>query len=563
MALGNAWKTRSALGLAAMMALLGGCVGERGPMGERGEMGDPGTPGTPGTPGSPGTPGTPGMDATLPEDMPAIDKLFAAMGGLDAITERTALVVTAEGTREVAGEGYHPDDGTLVSNTFTTRLERDLSMGRTRIDLERTVLAFGLMAPQTFSIVLREDGGALIGSESIFGAPGGALLPDRWAAEARQARLIEPLVLARELAADPSAVTELGLESVDGVPHHVLALDDEVAPIRFYVSVASGRLTKIATLENDHLHGDVPLEVLFADWRPVGSSGLVLPRSVALELDGHRLHEERRSSIEVDVAIDAGRFSFPDGVTPTTTAADAARGRRTHQFHEAFGSVGIPLDGVQSFVDPVLVSPGVYHLRGGSHNTLVVEQSAGVVVIEAPLYEARSQAVIAWITAQFPGKPITDLILTHHHSDHAGGERAFAALGARLIVGADGVALHRDALLGSRTIEPDALAAAPLPVRIVGVDPLGSFTLPDAVNPVTVYAMDTAHASDMVIAYVGGTVFVSDIYSPGLPPFGRLGLLELRSAIDRIGAPVARFAGGHGGLLTSPADLDALIAATP
>lgn len=537
-----------------------GCTGERGEAGSMGAPGEPGAPGEMGEMGERGEMGEPGRDATLPEDMPALEKLSFAMGGEDAILAATTLRVEAEGSREVVGEGYHPDDEGALANTFVATVERDLVNDRTRIELERTVVAFGVMAPQSLTFVLREDGGALVGSESIFGAPGGALLADRWGAERRQARLLEPLVLVRELAT-ATEVLELGLENVDGVPHHVIALVDDVSRVRFYVSTTTGRLTKIAAVENDHLHGDVELEVLYADWRPVGA--LRLPYSVSLTIDGARVHEERRVAVTVNAPIEASRFAFPDDVTPSTAEVDARRGRRTHQFHTVFGSVGIPLDGEQTFVDPVEVAPGVFHVRGGSHHSLVIEQAAGVVVVEAPLYEARSQAVLAWIATRFPGKPVTDLVVTHHHSDHAGGERAYAAIGARVIVGEDALGLHREVLARPRTVLPDALAEAPRPARIEAVPPLGSRTLADATRPVAVHAMDTAHAADMLLVYVADHVFVADIYSPGFPPFGRLGLVELREALDRIGRPVVGIVGAHGNLVTTRADLDALIAATP
>jgi hypothetical protein len=68
-----------------------------------------------------------------------------------------------------------------------------------------------------------------------------------------------------------------------------------------------------------------------------------------------------------------------------------------------------------------------------------------------------------------------------------------------------------------------------------------------------------AHANDMLVAAAGGGLFVSDLYSPGLP--GVLApLVELRDALGaRPDVPVAQIAGGHGGV-ASPADLDALIA---
>ena len=42
--------------------------------------------------------------------------------------------------------------------------------------------------------------------------------------------------------------------------------------------------------------------------------------------------------------------------------------------------------------------------------------------------------VIKLAKAKYPGKAIKYLVLTHHHNDHSGGIRAFAAEGATLVV---------------------------------------------------------------------------------------------------------------------------------
>ena len=55
------------------------------------------------------------------------------------------------------------------------------------------------------------------------------------------------------------------------------------------------------------------------------------------------------------------------------------------------------------------------------------------MVIEGPQDEARSIAVLAEIHTLVPGKPIKYAVNTHHHFDHLGGVRAYAAEGATVI----------------------------------------------------------------------------------------------------------------------------------
>jgi len=42
-----------------------------------------------------------------------------------------------------------------------------------------------------------------------------------------------------------------------------------------------------------------------------------------------------------------------------------------------------------------------------------------IVVVEAPLFEERSVAVMNAIEAKIPGKPIKYLVMTHFHIDHS------------------------------------------------------------------------------------------------------------------------------------------------
>ena len=59
-----------------------------------------------------------------------------------------------------------------------------------------------------------------------------------------------------------------------------------------------------------------------------------------------------------------------------------------------------------------------------------------VLVLEAPeqiLYSNNSVQALAKIKETVPGKPIKYLVLTHHHSDHAGGFREYVAEGATIV----------------------------------------------------------------------------------------------------------------------------------
>ena len=75
-----------------------------------------------------------------------------------------------------------------------------------------------------------------------------------------------------------------------------------------------------------------------------------------------------------------------------------------------------------------VLAPGVQHTSGGSGNSMIVEMRDYLIVFDAPASDWQSNWTIKAAKEKYPGKPIKYLVLTHHHMDHAGGMRAYAAL---------------------------------------------------------------------------------------------------------------------------------------
>lgn len=107
------------------------------------------------------------------------------------------------------------------------------------------------------------------------------------------------------------------------------------------------------------------------------------------------------------------------------------------------------------------VADGVFYLRGGSHHSVAVEFSDHVVVVEAPLNEQRSLAVIAEVNKLFPNKPIKYVVNTHHHFDHSGGLRTYVAEGATILTHESNKEFYEKAFATPRTLNPDRLAQSP------------------------------------------------------------------------------------------------------
>ena len=502
----------------AMVAF--GCEGEQGPAGPQGPAG--------------------GVDPAAP----AIDKAFFGLGGRDAIADLAGVRISASGESLLTLEGFAPEDDAASVGTFTKEVSADLAGERLRIAYKRSLAIFGAM--NDYKLIINKDLGVTDGIESVFGFPGGPLSSDRWASTLRQLRLLNPHLILRDVALGKLAATDKGVTLRDGELRHRIDVNDGPRPISLFVDRYTGELTDLATVENDYVSGDVTLEVHYLGWKTWDDSGVRFPTDVLLAVGDQPLHIERRTAVAVNPALDAGLFAFPAGATPQHVAADASRGTRNSHFHEGFAALGVPLDGLQTFVEAQQVAPGVHHLRGGSHNSLVIEQAAGVVVVEAPLYEARAKAIYAWITANI-NKPVTHVVSTHHHRDHNGALRTFVARGARVVVGASAKPFFANAFRASRTVVPDELAANPRAAVIDTVPLGGELLLPDATRPVRVISVPSTHAGDMVVAYTPNqrVMFVSDIYSPGLPG-SPVGAREVRDVVVAKSLALDVITGGHG-----------------
>ncbi len=543
------------LSLLAAVLLSGGliaCEGDQGPAGPQGPEGPRGEAGDTGSNG--------GVDPSLS----TIDKAYAGVGGKDAVTAMTSFTVEATTNDLVIGEGPSAEDGSIDVATATMTATHDLAGSAFRLEYAPRQYFF-IPGERTFIEVVKDNLGYVEGVDNIFAPPPAdgeaqpqaAMSSDRMAALRKSQRLLNPHYYLADAVADASIVSEGGFALVDGVPHEILVVADAVADIRLFVNSNTGLITKLETVENDVLRRDVPVEVFYSDWR--GDAGQVkFPNVVLMAFDGELIHAQTRSAVTVNGTVDSTLFDIPTlDTAPVFDAELATRGMEEHRFLLQFAALGIRQEGVQLTVTPVALEDGddagdsIYHLTGGSHHSLAVKQAGGVVIIEAPLYPERSEAILDWVEDEFgAGTQVTHVIATHHHFDHTGGLRAFVAAGATVVVQENSRDFFAEVFRAPSTVKPDALADNPVPAKFLVVGDDGEILLDDANFPVGAYHIPSAHSDDMLIASVGSAgddfVFVSDIYSPGQPPLLPGAAEETLNGITAFGLTPDTIVGGHG-----------------
>jgi glyoxylase-like metal-dependent hydrolase (beta-lactamase superfamily II) len=207
-------------------------------------------------------------------------------------------------------------------------------------------------------------------------------------------------------------------------------------------------------------------------------------------------------------------------------------------------------------VDPSELAPGVWLLGGSSHNSVAIEFDTYTAIIEAPLNEERSLAVIDTVTELVPEKPIRFLVNTHQHHDHIGGLRTYMHIGATIITHWKNYDFYvRDVLnYAPRSLNPDMLALWPPTELAEGYQYetiRENYWLRDDSRSIHVsYVHPLAHVEGMLIAYLPeeGILIEADLFDsfPGKPAQPTDANLSLYRHVQRLGLDVTTIVPIHG-----------------
>jgi hypothetical protein len=127
---------------------------------------------------------------------------------------------------------------------------------------------------------------------------------------------------------------------------------------------AQNQVERVQTWIDQPIVGDMLVETVYSDYKPFGA--VTFPSHIVQSQDGFPTLDITVSSVTANGAVD---ITVPDNVR----AAQPAPVR----------------------VDSAKLADGVFYLTGGSHHSLVVGFKDYIAVVEAPLSEERSLAVIA------------------------------------------------------------------------------------------------------------------------------------------------------------------------
>lgn len=176
-------------------------------------------------------------------------------------------------------------------------------------------------------------------------------------------------------------------------------------------------------------------------------------------------------------------------------------------------------DNVKAATERVTVekaADGVWFMAGGSHNSVAIEMKDYFIVVEAPLYDGRSAAVLGEVKKLASGKPVRYLINSHHHFDHAGGLRSAAAQGITLVTSAAAKPYFDKLLANPNNISPDLLAKSGKKAKVLGLHPK-KHVFSDGTRTLEVYPIeDGVHAQGFNMVYLPKEKMLiqADAYTP-------------------------------------------------
>jgi glyoxylase-like metal-dependent hydrolase (beta-lactamase superfamily II) len=205
-------------------------------------------------------------------------------------------------------------------------------------------------------------------------------------------------------------------------------------------------------------------------------------------------------------------------------------------------------------VETEKLSNGVYVLGGTTHNSVAIEFKDFVAVVEAPLDEERSLAVIEEVVRLVPNKPIRFLVNTHQHHDHIGGLRTYMHIGATIITHWKNWEFYtRDVLnYAPRTLVPDMLSLWPPTELAEGYQyetVRENYALTDGTRTLRMsYVQPLDHAEGMLIGYLPAEriLIEADLFDTHEPGRATAASRTLLGHVRRLGLDVQTIAPIHG-----------------
>jgi len=418
-----------------------------------------------------------------PPEAQAVNAAAEAMGGVEAVRAVTSLTLEGSGSAYRLGQNMSPDSELPISAVQSYTWQVDLPSHRARTETASANF-LGNLVTQVAAL----DGRVAfnVGGNGAAQRVGGMAAADRTAEYYHH-----PLTLLQAALAEDEAMRATVSNLRQEAGHEVVDIrTPDGVELALHLD-AGTHLPLMITSRSYHSNlGDVVVTSEFSDYTDVG--GLQLPATISRRIDEFpALDVTVTNAVNEtvgDLAAPADVASAPEpGAAPVTVAVEE-------------------------------LADGVWFLGGGSHHSVLVEFDAYTALVEAPLNDARTLAVIERAREIVPGKPLQYLVNTHHHFDHSGGLRAAVAEGLTVITHEVNRPLYEALVARPHTIMADHLAQNPAPLTIETVTGDEKYELTDGRRTMEMYriAGDTHNAGILMVYLPAERILIEgDVYTPG------------------------------------------------
>jgi glyoxylase-like metal-dependent hydrolase (beta-lactamase superfamily II) len=409
-----------------------------------------------------------------------VEAAATALGGRDRVSAITTVVMEGQATAGNLGQDMTWEATGQQFNLSEYRRSVDALGRRARTEQTRTPAFLYFQGPQP----VRQVSGVDDDIAYAVGAKGNATRASAAAARDRRLEVYHhPLTIVRAMLEPSTTIANLRDEG-DG-----RAADVTIGDATLVLEVDGRGLPTAVSSQTTHPNlGDVTIETRFSDYQSV--DGLNAPMRLTTLTDRHTTGEIRLT-----------RYTF-GGPADLAAPPDAAATQ--------------PSPPPAPRVDATDVAKGIWWLAGQTHHSALVEFADHLMLIEAPQSEARTLAVIAKARELVPGKPLTQLVTSHHHFDHTAGMRAAIAEGMTIITHKANAAFVEEIARRPFTRQPDSLQKNPKAVDVRTVD--DALTLEDAAMTVELYPISgNPHGDTLLMAYLPRerVLVEADAFSPG------------------------------------------------
>jgi len=175
----------------------------------------------------------------------------------------------------------------------------------------------------------------------------------------------------------------------------------------------------------------------------------------------------------------------------------------------------------------------------------------GVVAVDSGADAATAAEILKAIAESTGNKPVRTLILTHAHGDHAGGARAFAAAGARIVC-QEANAGEILALVSQAATRPDDPMYGKASLKPIVESIAERVMLLDGIENTQIFFLAAAHTKGDLVVYLPSdkVLFVGDLAANGHIPFLQsadvdpVGWERALAALSQV--PAEKVVPGHG-----------------